>query len=252
MKVLIWNVNGIRAREVQLRELLDREQPDLVCLQEIKAAESQVPGLLLDPGRYWAYWHGVGPYSGVALHVRRERSSVRPDFVHPSFDHECRIVTATLGPLTVASVYVPNGGKDFAAKMRFLEALETFAAEAERAGQALLLCGDLNVARAEMDVHPKERKPLAIGQRPEERALFARLLERGLVDLGRSLHPDDDALFTWWPPWRNLRQRNIGWRIDYALASTRIATRARRCDALREFGTSDHAPLILLLEDPLS
>jgi exodeoxyribonuclease III len=248
MKTLVWNVNGIRAREAQLKDLLERERPDVVCLQEIKAAPSQVPALLFDPGHYWAYWHGSGPYSGVALHIRRELAAARPAFLHPAFDHECRVVTAVVGALTVASVYVPNGGKDFAAKVRFLEALELFAAEEETAGRLLLLCGDLNVARAEVDVHPKERKPLAIGQRPDERALFSRLLDRGLVDLGRTLHPDDEGLFTWWPPWRNLRQRNIGWRIDYALASRAVASRARRCDALREFGTSDHAPILVELD----
>ncbi|HTT71579.1 MAG TPA: exodeoxyribonuclease III [Anaeromyxobacteraceae bacterium] len=250
MKVLVWNVNGIRAREAQLREIVLREEPDLVCLQELKASPAQVPQLLFDPGRYWAYWHGAGPYSGVALHVRRERSALPPAFTHPPFDHECRIVQVALGPLTVASVYVPNGGKDFAAKVRFLEALASFVGGEVAQGHALLVCGDLNVARAEVDVHPKERKPGAIGQRPDERLLLERLLAGGVVDLARALHPDDEALFTWWPPWRNLRQRNIGWRIDYALASPELAGRARRCDALREFGTSDHAPLLVEFEDP--
>ena len=92
-------------------------------------------------------------------------------------------------------------------------------------------------------MHPKERKPNQIGTRPEERALFARLLERGLVDVGRTLDPDNDELFTWWAPWRNLRQRNIGWRIDYVLASPALAGRAVSSVSRREFGTSDHAPL---------
>ncbi len=245
MRIATWNVNGVRAREAQLRELVEREKPDVVCLQEIKAAPEQVPALLFDPGGYWAYWHGASAYSGVALHVRRQLAPDRPAFAHPPFDHECRIVTADLGPLTVASIYVPNGGKDFAAKMRFLRALGAWVAEQHGRGRALLLAGDLNVARAEIDVHPKERKPGAIGQRPEEREAFAHLLGQGLVDLGRALHPDDDALFTWWAPWRNLRQRNIGWRIDYVLASEGLARRAVRCDSLREVGTSDHAPLLV-------
>ena len=245
MKVATWNVNGIRAREAQVRELVERERPEVVCLQELKAAPVQIPSLLFDPARYWAYWHCASAYSGVALHVRRDLSPARPAFAHPAFDHECRIVAAELGAITVASIYVPNGGKDFPAKIRFLEALDAWAAEHAAAGRTLVLCGDLNVTRADMDVHPKERKAGALGQRPEERALLDRLLGRGLVDLGRSLHPDDDALFTWWAPWRNLRQRNIGWRIDYVLATSALATSATRCDALREFGTSDHAPLIV-------
>lgn len=245
MKIATWNVNGVRAREAQLQDFVEREKPDVMCLQEIKAAQAQVPGLLFDPGGYWAYWHCASAYSGVALHVRRELTVNRPVFEHPPFDHECRIVTADLGPITFASIYVPNGGKDFAAKMRFLEALDLWVAERHGSGRQLVLCGDLNVARAEIDVHVKERKPGAIGQRPEERDLLARILARGLVDLGRALHPDDDALFTWWAPWRNLRQRNIGWRIDYALASEQLAGRITRCDSLREFGTSDHAPLVV-------
>ncbi len=86
-------------------------------------------------------------------------------------------------------------------------------------GAASILCGDLNVARTDRDVHPKERKPDVIGQLPDERALIERLIGAGLVDVGRALDPDNDGLFTWWAPWRNLRQRNIGWRLDYVLAS---------------------------------
>jgi exodeoxyribonuclease-3 len=245
MKLVTWNVNGIRAREAQLRELVERERPDVVCLQEIKATPAPVPALLFEPGNYWAYWHGASAYSGVALHVRRDLAPERPGFAHPPFDHECRVVTAEVGPLTVASVYVPNGGKDFPAKMRFLEALDGWAAQELGRGRQLVVCGDLNVARAEVDVHPKERKVGAIGQRPDERELFSHILGRGLVDVGRALHPDDENLFTWWAPWRNLRQRNIGWRIDYVLASAAVAARVTRCDSLREFGTSDHAPLVV-------
>jgi exodeoxyribonuclease-3 len=112
-----------------------------------------------------------------------------------------------------------------------------------------VLCGDLNVALREIDVHPRERKAGAIGQRPDERAVLDRILSRGLVDLVRRLHPDDDAFFTWWAPWRNFRQLNRGWRIDYVLASAPLAARATRCDSLREFGTSDHAPLVVELAD---
>jgi exodeoxyribonuclease-3 len=143
---------------------------------------------------------------------------------------------------------VPNGGKDFAAKMRFLEALEAYVGEAHAAGTELILCGDLNVARTDMDVHPKERKANAIGQRPEERALFERLLGRGLVDVGRALDPENDRLFTWWAPWRNLRQRNIGWRLDYVLASEPLARRAGACTVFADVGTSDHAPVVATFE----
>jgi len=244
MKIATWNVNGIRAREAQLVEWVERDRPDVVCLQEIKAAAAQVPAALCEMQGYWCYWHGERAYSGVGLHVRREAFSAEPQFGHPSFDHENRIVAAQLGPLLVASIYVPNGGKDFPAKMRFLGAMERWVGEALAAGKDLVLCGDVNVARTDRDVHPKERKPGLIGQRPEERELFERILSAGLVDVGRALDPDNDGLFTWWAPWRNLRQRNIGWRLDYVLASERLARRATACAVLAQFGTSDHAPVV--------
>ncbi|MGB7793874.1 MAG: exodeoxyribonuclease III, partial [Terrimicrobiaceae bacterium] len=186
----------------------------------------------------------VRGYSGVALHVRKDVCRDRPIFSHPPFDVENRIVVTKVDDLTIASIYVPNGGKDFAAKLRFLEALESYAGAFRATDGSLLLCGDLNVARAEIDVHPKERKPRAIGQLPEERALFERLLAQGLVDLGRALDPDNDRMFTWWAPWRNLRQRNIGWRLDYILASESLARAALSCPVEAEVGTSDHAPVV--------
>lgn len=244
MKIATWNVNGIRARGPQVAEWLEREKPDVLCLQEIKASADQIPALIFDFDGYACYWHGGKGYSGVAMLVRCESSEGRPDFSHPHFDYETRIVTSRVRTGVIASIYVPNGGKDFEGKMRFLKELVNEAARFRREGTPIVLCGDLNVARAEMDVHPKERRPLAIGQRPEERALFAKLLEQGLVDVGRAVDPDNEGLFTWWAPWRNLRQRNIGWRLDYVLASRSVADRVTCCRVDAAFGTSDHAPVV--------
>jgi exodeoxyribonuclease-3 len=205
-----------------------------------------VPDTLFGMDGYWCYWHGGKGYSGVALHVSHAASPQRPAFSHPEFNFESRIAAVDIGGLTVASVYVPNGGKDFPAKMRFLEALDAYAASFQASGRELVLCGDMNVARAERDVHPKERKPRAIGQLPEERALVERILSRGLVDLGRAFEPDNDGLFTWWPPWRNMRERNIGWRLDYVWASESLASRATACTVQKEIGTSDHAPVMAI------
>jgi exodeoxyribonuclease-3 len=107
-----------------------------------------------------------------------------------------------------------------------------------------VLCGDINIARTEIDVHPRERKPV-IGQLPEERDLFEGLLGGGLVDVGRQLDPQNDRYFTWWAPWRSMRERNIGWRLDYVLASPSIAGKAASCPVMREFGTSDHGPVVM-------
>jgi exodeoxyribonuclease III len=244
MKIATWNVNGIRARHAQVREWVEREQPDVVCLQEIKAVPDQVPAALCEMEGYWCYWHGAKGYSGVALHVSQAFSPERPAFDHPAFDYESRIVTATVQDVTFASIYVPNGGKDFPAKMRFLESLEQYAADLHASGQRAVLCGDLNIARAEMDVHPKERKPRAVGQLPEERALLERIIGNGLIDTGRALEPDNDQMFTWWAPWRNMKERNIGWRLDYVLASESIYAKVEGCVIQREFGTSDHGPVV--------
>ncbi len=203
-----------------------------------------MPALLGEMDGYWCCWHGGKGYSGVGLHVSKDFAPERPLFSHPTFDFEHRVVAVEVPNLTVLSVYVPNGGKDFPAKMRFLEAMEVYAHGHQAAGKAVVLCGDLNVARTERDVHPKERKPRAIGQLPEERALLERIIANDLVDVGRALDPDNDGLFTWWPPWRNMRERNIGWRLDYVLATTGLASRALSCPVQRDVGTSDHAPVV--------
>ncbi|HEX7090840.1 MAG TPA: exodeoxyribonuclease III [Longimicrobiales bacterium] len=245
MKIATWNVNGIRARAAQVREWIERERPDIVCLQELKAEAAQVPPECVSDD-YHAYWHGLKAYSGVSLLVRKDLIAGEPAFSHPPFDMESRIVQVELGDLIIASVYVPNGGKDYAAKLAFVRAMTDWAARLHAEGRRLILCGDMNIARTEMDVHPKERKPDAIGQRPEERALFEALLADRLVDTTRALHPDDANLFTWWAPWRNLRARNIGWRIDYVLASPAVAERASACVVQADVGTSDHAPVVLM------
>jgi len=243
VKIATWNVNGIRARQAQFCEWLARDRPDVVCLQELKAEPAQIPEQCKAAG-YDSFWHGRRAYSGVSLHIRRGLFEEQPFFSHPAFDMESRIVQAEVGNLVLASVYVPNGNKDYAAKVEFMDRLAAWARRLHQQGRELILCGDINITRSEMDVHPKERKPGIIGQRPEERELFAELLKT-LVDVGRQLDPDNPNLFTWWAPWRNMRQRNIGWRLDYILASPAIAARAASCAVLADFGTSDHAPVVM-------
>jgi exodeoxyribonuclease-3 len=243
MKIATWNVNGIRARQSQFAEWMERDQPDVVCLQEIKASPEQVPEPLRELPGYWNHWHGTGGYSGVALLLRRDTFTHAPAFSPPAFDFENRIVQAQAGNLVLASVYVPNGGKDFGAKVSFMKAMASYVRELHDAGLNLILCGDTNVTRTEQDVHPQERRPV-IGQRPDERQLLAAILAEGLVDVGRALHPGDEGMFTWWAPWRGMRQKNIGWRLDYILASQEMAQQATECRVLRDVGTSDHGPVV--------
>lgn len=247
MKVATWNVNGIRARHAQLVEWAATEQPDVLCLQELKASPAQIPDPLTTLTDYWSFWHG-GPkgYSGVSLHLRKATFPEAPKFSHPEFDSEFRVVEAVAGGIRWASIYVPNGGKDYAAKMAFLRELERWT----RANMAepMVLCGDLNVALTDRDVHPKERKPGSIGQRQDERELLGRAIGNGLVDVARALNAEKDDFFTWWAPWRQMRERNIGWRIDFVLMSEVLAKQALSAESRREVGTSDHGPLVVTFE----
>ena len=248
MKLVTWNVNGIRARKDEVAAFLERERPDVLCLQELKATPDQIPEGLANQAGYWCYWHGSKGYSGVALLVHKEHCPDRPRFWHPELDFETRVVIGDVASVSIASLYVPNGGKDYEAKLRFLGALEEFVASSRAVGRQLVLCGDINIARAEEDVHPKLRDPRIVGQRPEERACFARILEKGnLHDVGRELDPQNDALYTWWAPWRNMRERNLGWRLDYVLASPGVAAKAMGSRVEKDTTKSDHGPVIVEL-----
>jgi exodeoxyribonuclease-3 len=246
VKIATWNVNGIRARAGQVCEFLEKEEPDVLCLQELKANIDQVP-LECRISGYHIYWHGstMKAYSGVSLHIK-DAGTGKPVFTHPEFDMESRIVAGESGNTVFASVYVPNGGKDYPAKLRFMREMRDWAKRVHEEGKALVICGDINIARTELEVHPVERRNV-IGQLAEERVLFEALIGEQLVDVHRELDPQNERLFTWWAPWRKMRERNIGWRLDYILASKEIAQKAKTCIVQREFGTSDHGPVLLTL-----
>jgi exodeoxyribonuclease-3 len=245
MTVATWNVNGIRAREAQFIAWMEEQTPDVICLQEIKAAPSQLPEALVEPAGYWNYWHGAaGGYSGVSLHLRKAVFPDEPVFSHPPFDTETRIVQARAGDMVFASVYIPNGGKDYDAKLAFMKEMEGYVAGVHESGASLVLSGDMNVARTDADIHPTHNKPGIIGTRPDERALMDGMIGDDLVDVARMLDPDNDRLFTWWPYWKMARQRNLGWRIDYILASAALARTATSCVVFKDVGTSDHAPVM--------
>lgn len=245
MTVATWNVNGIRARQEQLLAWVEEQHPDVICLQEIKASPAQVPEAIAELDGYWNYWHGAeGGYSGVSIHVSRRIAPEIPVFSHPSFDMEARIVQAAVGDLLLSSVYIPNGGKDYAAKLVFMEAMGEYAETVQNSGNKLILCGDMNITRSDMDIHPSQNKPGIIGTRPDERALLEKMIGNGLVDIGRKLDPENARLFTWWPFWRAARERNLGWRLDYIFASETVARHATECVVMKEIGTSDHAPVV--------
>ena len=244
-----WNVNGLRARHAELVQWVAREQPDVLCLQEIKATPDQVPDPLTTLTEYWNYWHG-GPkgYSGVSLHVRRAFSPTQPSFTHPAFDSEYRIVDTLVGNTRFASIYVPNGGKDFGAKIEFLRELGLWTAARQALGEALVIAGDLNVALTDADLATSEIKPGAIGQRPSERELLRKAIEPGLVDIIRQQNPSANDVFTWWAPWRNMREKNAGWRIDFVVASRAHAEHVKSCVVRKDILGSDHAPVVVEID----
>jgi exodeoxyribonuclease III len=204
MKIATWNVNGIRARSAQLLEWLAAEKPDVVCLQEIKASLDQLTFELRDIEGYWSYWHGEKGYSGVAILVAKSLVGARPMCTHPGFDFEQRIACATVpspaGDIMIASVYVPNGGKDFDAKMRFLRALELFVADAQRDGLPVVICGDLNVALEAAEAaadwrHARGARAAGAHHRPRTRRCASRFRERQRqsVHVVGALAPDEGA-----------------------------------------------------------
>ncbi|MBN1606383.1 MAG: exodeoxyribonuclease III [Polyangiaceae bacterium] len=249
MKVATWNVNGIRRRHAEVIDWMTESAPDVVCLQELKASAEQVPEALTALRQYWSTWHGApNGYSGVSLHLKKSFCTTEPRFTQPEFDFECRVVEARTGSLRWISVYVPNGGKDYTAKLSFLRVMRDYVRALHAAGDQVVLCGDMNVARTEMDVHPSQRDPERVGQRPDERALFEQLIGSGLVDVGRACDPTNERNFTWWPYWRQARARNLGWRLDYVLATENLAAHARSAVVGRTLGTSDHAPVTVDLD----
>jgi exodeoxyribonuclease-3 len=254
MRIGTWNVNGIRKRLGEVVEWATRDRPDVVCLQEIKAAPEQISEVLTTLPDYWSYWHGsAGGYSGVSLHLRKSSFESQPKFEHPAFDAETRIVHAKTkwagDDVVFASLYMPNGGKDYPAKVAFMKEMVGYVEGVHTSGCRLVLCGDMNVARADIDVYPSLRKHEMLGQRAEERTILEAMIGHGLVDVGRALDPKNERLFTWWPYWRDARKKNVGWRLDCVLVSEPIAKRARDCKALVEIGTSDHCPVLATFDD---
>jgi exodeoxyribonuclease-3 len=247
MRIGTWNVNGVRARYSEVVRWAADERLDAFCLQEIKASSAQVPEPLTGLPAYHNYWHGSpGGYSGVSVHVLR--GGVAPVFSAPPFDIATRAAVAELPDVVLASIYVPNGNRDYAGKLAFLEGMATWIGELAAGGRSVVVCGDLNVARFESDVHERHRDPDVVGQTARERELFERLFHAGLIDLGVTLAPASGPEFTWWAPWRDEKAKDRGWRIDYVAVTPDIADRARSFRVLRSVGTSDHAPLVVELE----
>lgn len=257
MRLSTWNVNGIRAREKALLAWLAEHAPDILVLQEVKAALAQVPATITKHQDYCAYWNDSttkAGYSGVAVLVRKPFLDLHgePHMRIPDFDVENRLLELDFGAFILIGGYFPRGEKPehYALKLRFFDALREFSADTLRAGKNLLIAGDINVAREAIDLHPSQQKDDAIGFRPDERRALNALLSVGLHDVFRELHPQQSGLYTWFPYWKGARERNIGWRIDCVYASPRLAALAKSGIIHADEKSSDHYPLSIEFDLP--
>jgi exodeoxyribonuclease-3 len=251
VRILTLNANGIRSADRKgFFRWLARAAPDVVCLQEVKAHESDIPGTCLAPLGMHGHFHCAQRkgYSGTALYTARKPRMVRLGFGSAEFDAEGRYVEARFGKLTVASVYFPSGtsGPDRqAAKYRFLDQFLAHMDQLAAEGQEVIICGDVNIAHREIDLKNWRSNQKNSGFLPQERAWLTRVLEQhGWVDVHRRLDPRPEQ-YTWWSARGQARAKNVGWRIDYQLATPGIAACARRVEIYTAKPFSDHAPLLI-------
>jgi exodeoxyribonuclease-3 len=237
------NVNGIRAAVRRgLVGWVAEKRPDLICLQEIRATDLQLPLREFEQLGYESVWN-LGSrrgYSGVGILSRVGLEPVPNPLDDPGTEHEGRFLAVRAGEAVVASSYVPNGnsGPDrLAVKLTHLRALRDWAEKQLATTRRLLLAGDFNIAAEAIDV---ARPTHPTGFLPSEREAFARLLAIGLVDCFRVFHPGEPGHYTWWENWPGARERNLGWRFDYLLASPLLAHELHGCRHEHEPRLSDH------------
>jgi len=251
VRVITLNANGIRS--AARRGFFDwarTQAADIVCLQETRAQEHQLPAdAFVLPGftGYFVDARRRG-YSGVALYTRSEPLEVRRTLGWDDMDSEGRFIQADFGEFTVSSLYVPSGISGPARqtfKINFLERLLAVLTQLRRSGREHIVCGDFNVAHKDMDTYSPARNAHITGFLPEERAWMDTLLERvGWVDAFRVVNPEPKQ-YTWWSNWPAAWERNLGWRIDYQIITPGLAGKVRRASIYKEDRFSDHAPLTI-------
>ena len=257
MKVATYNVNGVNGRLPVLLRWLGEEQPDVVCLQELKAPQEKFPeGPIRDLG-YEAIWHGQKSWNGVAMLSRvGEIHETRRGLPGDPDDGQSRYIEAAINGILIGGLYMPNGnprpGPKFDYKLRWFEKLIEHAAELLASGAPVLLCGDFNVMPTERDVYKPERWLDDALFAPEVRAAFFRLLGQGWTDALRTIHPNA-TIYTFWDYFRNAYARNAGLRIDHLLLSPALAARLTDAQVNTQVRgwekTSDHAPVWIELSD---
>lgn len=258
LKLLSWNVNGLRAvLKKGFLDFLTEEQPDVLCLQEIKISDDLVGDFSFD-GYPYVYWNCAQKkgYSGTAILSKTEPLSVRYGLGIEKHDQEGRVITAEFDDYFLVTVYTPNAqNHDENKRPRRLDYRTTewdvdFLAYVKtlEAAKPVVFCGDLNVAHTEIDLaNPKTNRKNA-GFTDEERARFDAIVEAGFIDSFRQLYPDATERYSWWSYRAGARQRNIGWRIDYFCVSQAMKDRIAAADILDQVIGSDHCPVLLELK----
>ncbi len=250
MKLISWNVNGLRAIIGKgFAEIFKALDADCVCLQETKIQQGQIEVEFEGYTSYFDYAERKG-YSGTATWTRGAAKPSRRGIGVERHDHEGRAVTVDLGPAYLVNVYVPNSQQELARLDYRLDWEESFAGyvrELDRE-KPVIICGDMNVAHKEIDLKNPKSNRRNPGFTDEERGAFSRLLESGFVDTFRLLHPDATDAYSWWSYRFNSRAKNVGWRIDYFLVSERLADRIKAAEILSEITGSDHCPVSIDLE----
>jgi exodeoxyribonuclease-3 len=265
MKIVSWNVNGIRAahKKGDFDKMLKALEPDILLLQETKAEERESPVDLPGYEEFWESAKHKKGYSGVALFVKGTPEDVRfglPEDLAEKYklgddeygnpNEEGRVIAADLGDFFVISVYTPNSKGDLSRLTlrhtrwdpAFLEYMKRLEEE-----KPVIFGGDLNVARSPIDLaHPKENEG-EHGYTTEEREGIEEVLRAGFIDTFRHLHPDQKEAYTWWTHWQRARERNVGWRIDYLFASHALARKIKKAEIHPELMGSDHCPVSLTL-----
>jgi len=256
LKLATYNINGIRSRLPRLLEWLQRESPDIVCLQELKATDAAFPVDALAAAGYGARWSGQSAWNGVAILGREaEPVEVRRGLPGDAADTQSRYLEAAVAGIVVACLYLPNGnpqpGPKFDYKLAWFERLIRHAKTLHSSGHPVALAGDFNVVPTDFDIYnPKSWLKDALLQ-PQSRACYERLLAQGWVDSLRHLHPDE-RIYTFWDYFRQHWQRNSGLRIDHILLNAELKPRLVAAGVDKwvrgQEGASDHAPAWVTLK----
>ena len=248
VKILSWNVNGIRAvLKKGFLEWFAEEDPDILCLQETKASPEQLIRELLEVPGYKAYFSSAERkgYNGVALYTKEEPTAVQHGFGVPEFDREGRILIADYQHLTLINIYYPNGKRsperlDY--KMRFYAAFQGVVNDLRARGKHLAICGDVNTAHREIDIsRPKENEVIS-GFLPMEREGLDQFLSSGYIDTFRMFNQDPNN-YTWWDQMTRARDRNVGWRVDYFFVDEGLRNHVTNAWIMPEVLGSDHCPV---------